>query len=284
MEIQKRLLKKVICRSTESEDNSKQIEGFLPYDTPSEKMFIGYADAEQEVITKTAWKKGLADKRNVFLNYNHNPDLILGSSKSGTMTLEDRDDGLHFKATLPDTDIGNRAFQTIKRGDVQTLSFEFIPYDWEVKDNIVYLRSGRLEAISVCVSYPAYTATECHTTNRNLKEQIRNLSATIKTKRNIQQMDKETLDELKNLLTQILEALPKEDRKEPEEDKEEKKADVKAETEKEPDLKEETPEQPKDTQAEETDKAEEKEVDPETEAKLKELEELKKELEELQNA
>ena len=232
-------------------------------------MLIGYADAEQEIITRTAWKKGLADKRNVFLNYNHNSDLILAATKSGTMTLEDKEDGLHFKANLPDTDIGNRAFQTIKRGDVNTLSFEFVPFDWEVKDNTVYLRSGRLEAISVCASSPAYTSTECHTT-RNLKEQIRKLTRTIKQKRNTEEMDKETIDELKNLLTQILEALPKEERKETEKE------------EKETDKKEETPQQSSDIEAEETDKSEEKKSEAEVLEKLKQLDELKKELEKTQ--
>ena len=278
MDLQTRILKKVVCRSTETETNEKQIEGFIPYDSPSERMFIGYADAEQEIITRTAWKKGLADKRNVFLNYNHNSDLILAATKSGTMTLEDREDGLHFKANLPDTDIGNRAFQTIKRGDVNTLSFEFVPYDWEVKDNTVFLRSGRLEAISVCVSSPAYTSTECHTT-RNLKEQIRNLTRTIKEKRNTQEMDKETIEELKNLLTQILEALPKNEEQEPENEETRKEAD----TEKETDKNEETPQQSTDTKAEETDKSEETEVDAEISEKLKQLEELKKELEALQD-
>lgn len=281
MDLQTRILKKVVCRSTETETNEKQIEGFIPYDSPSERMFIGYADAEQEIITRTAWKKGLADKRNVFLNYNHNSDLILAATKSGTMTLEDREDGLHFKANLPDTDIGNRAFQTIRRGDVNTLSFEFVPFDWEVKDNTVYLRSGRLEAISVCVSSPAYTSTECHTT-RNLKEQIRNLTRTIKEKRNTQEMDKETIEELKNLLTQILEALPKNEEQETEIEETRKEPEKEADTEKETDKKEETPQQPTDTKAEETDKSEENEIDAELSEKLKQLDKLKKELEAIQ--
>lgn len=280
MDLQTRILKKVVCRSTETDNNEKLIEGFLPYDSPSERMFIGYADAQKEVITRTAWKKVLADKRNVFLNYNHNSDLILAATKSGTMTLEDREDGLHFRANLPDTDIGNRAFQTIKRGDVNTLSFEFVPFDWEVKDDTVYLRSGRLEAISVCVSSPAYTSTECHT--RNLKEQIRNLSRTIKEKRNTQEMDKETLEELKNLLTQILEALPKSEEQETEIEETRKEPEKEAETENETDKKEETPQQPTDTKAEETDKSEETEIDAEVSEKLKQLEELKKELEAIQ--
>lgn len=265
MELQKRILKNIVCESREADGKEKIIEGFIPYDSPSEKMFIGYADAQKEVITRTAFNKTLSDKRNVFLNYNHNSDLILAATKSGTMTLENKEDGLHFKANLPDTDIGNRTYQTIKRNDVNTLSFEFVPFDWDVENETVYLRSCRLEAISVCVSSPAYAETECHTA-RSLKEQIKNLSRTIKQKRE-KEMDKETIDELKNLLTQILEALPK---KEPEKKTEEPDT--------ENDKKEETSEQPNDIQTEETDKSEERE-DSEVLEKIKELENLKKELE-----
>ena len=265
MELQKRILKNIVCESREADGKEKIIEGFIPYDSPSEKMFIGYADAQKEVITRTAFNKTLSDKRNVFLNYNHNSDLILAATKSGTMTLEHKEDGLHFKANLPDTDIGNRTYQTIKRNDVNTLSFEFVPFDWDVENETVYLRSCRLEAISVCVSSPAYAETECHTA-RSLKEQIKNLSRTIKQKRE-KEMDKETIDELKNLLTQILEALPK---KEPEKKTEEPDT--------ENDKKEETSEQPNDIQTEETDKSEERE-DSEVLEKIKELENLKKELE-----
>lgn len=277
MELQKRILKNIVCESRETDGNEKIIEGFIPYDSPSERMFIGYADAEKEVITRTAFNKTLSDKRNVFLNYNHNSDLILAATKSGTMTLENKEDGLHFRANLPDTDIGNRAYQTIKRNDVNTLSFEFVPFDWEVKNETVYLRSCRLEAISVCVSSPAYAETECHTA-RNLKEQIRNLTRTIKQKRE-NEMDKETIEELKNLLTQILEALPKEERQEPETKEEPKTEEKEIEAEK----KEETSEQPNDIQTEETDKSDEIE-DSEVLEKIKELEKLKNELEQLQNA
>lgn len=267
MELQKRILKNIVCESREADGNEKIIEGFIPYDSPSEKMFIGYADAQKEVITRTAFNKTLSDKRNVFLNYNHNSDLILAATKSGTMNLENKEDGLHFRANLPDTDIGNRAYQTIKRNDVNTLSFEFVPFDWDVENETVYLRSCRLEAISVCVSSPAYAETECHTA-RSLKEQIRNLSRTIKQKRE-KEMDKETIDELKKLLTQILEALPKEKESDTEKTEEPKT---------ENDKKEETSEQPNDIQTEETDKSEESE-DSEVLEKIKELENLKKELE-----
>lgn len=277
MELQKRFYKNITCRSTETE-NEKIIEGFIPYDSPSERMFISYADGNYtEVLKNTCFKKTLADGRNVFLNYNHNSDLILAATKSNTMTLENAEDGLHFKASLPDTDIGNRAYQTIKRGDVNTLSFEFVPYDWETEDDTVYLRSCRLEAISVCVSSPAYASTECHA--RNLKEQIKTLTRTIKQKRN-SEMDTETLNELKNLLTQILEALPKTTDEERTELEEEKKEEPKKET--EPEQVEETPKQPTDTKAEETNESETVEDEEELSKKLAELDKLKKELEALQ--
>ena len=275
-ELQKRLIKGLKIEVRENTENEMVIEGVIPYDSPSERMYLGYCTAEREVITPTAWNKTLADKRNIFLNYNHNSDLILGATKSGTLEVENKEDGLHWKSYLPNTDIGIRAYQTIKRGDVTTLSFEFYPVEWKVENDISYVTSGRLEAISVCVSNPAYTSTNCQA--RNLVQKLAEINQTIN-KKEIEEMDKEEIKGLKELLVAILEKLPK--------DEEEKTEPVPTESERaDEDKKEETSGQPEDIQTEESDKPEEtpeEDEDKEIQKLCEELLALKKELEELKN-
>lgn len=189
-------------------DNERTIEGFIPYDTKSERMYLGYTtDAEKEVITRTAFNKPLGDKSQVFLNYNHDSSLILGSTRSGTLRLENRDDGLHFKCDLPDTDIGNRAYQTIKRGDVSTLSFEFYPRDFEIKDGVSFIRSAQLEAISCCVPFPAYTETDCFASFRSICEKrsidLEQVEQAIKENK-ANENQKESVENLINFLSDLL--------------------------------------------------------------------------------
>ena len=41
------------------------------------------------------------------LYYNHDPSMPLARTRSKTLSLEDRADGLHYSATLPETSLGN---------------------------------------------------------------------------------------------------------------------------------------------------------------------------------
>ena len=203
---------------------------------------------------------------------------ILGNTKSGTLQLENRDDGLHFILELGDSDIANRCYDTIKRGDCNGVSFEFYPYDWTEENGIAMLRSAKLTAISLAVINPAYLETNTETVNQRGILDMEKIRRAIETKE-IDLTNEETLEQVKKLLEEIKAALSAEKQtdtadKEPEE----KPAETK-EPEKADEPKVETPEQPEtDTQTEET-KSEETEPDPEQQKKLEELQrEIEKEL------
>lgn len=254
--LQKREINAKISNIKSGTEN-RIIEGFIPYDTKSERMFLGYtAEAETEVITRTAFNKTLGDKSQVFLNYNHDQNLILGSTRSGTLQLENRDDGLHFKCELPDTDIGNRAYQTIKRGDVSTLSFEFYPRDFYVENGISFIRSAQLEAISCCVPFPAYSQTDCFASFRTLCEKrsidLEQIENAIKENK----ATPEQTESVQNLINYLTDLLP------------EKTIEAKPEVQTE---KAEETEQPKDIPVEVT-------LTDEQKAQLERLESLQKEL------
>lgn len=266
-------------------DGKKIVEGVIPYNKKSQRMALGYSDCEFEMLSPTVFNKTIADNAPVYVNYAHDDLAILGNTKSGTLQLENRDDGLHFTLELdPENEIAMRAYSTIKRGDCNTLSFEFYPYDWEEKDGIAMLRSAKLTAISLCVINPAYLDTNTETiTQRNIEE-MNKITRAIETKE-LDLADPKVLEEVKALLEQIQKALPQsetktdETREEPKKDNEAEKPkteEEKAETEKE--VETPTPQPQGTDKAEETEKSEETETE-EDKAKKAELERLQKELE-----
>lgn len=263
--------------SVEETENEKTVIGVIPYNVKSQKMCLEYSDCQYEVLAPTVFKKTLADKAEVYCNYAHDDLAILGNTKSNTLILENKNDGLHFTLKLdPENEIAMRAYSTIKRGDCNTLSFEFFPYDWEEKENICTLKSAKLTAISICVINPAYKETEIKTISERSILEVKKITRAIDTKE-LDLTNPETLEEVKKLLEAISKALPKveenateEEPKDGTENREENKEEVeKPKTESQ--VQEKTSEQSNDTST-----ANSQEQD---EEKLKQLEELQKELE-----
>ena len=276
--IEYRTTSKDVQAEAKERDGKKIISGVIPYNSKSQRMSLGYSDCEFEMLLPSVFNKTLADKADVYANYAHDDMAILGNTKSGTLQLENRDDGLHFILELGDSDIANRCYDTIKRGDCNGVSFEFYPYDWTEENGIAMLRSAKLTAISLAVINPAYLETNTETVNQRGILDMEKIRRAIETKE-IDLTNEETLEQVKKLLEEIKAALPAEKQtdtadKEPEE----KPAETK-EPEKADEPKVETPEQPEtDTQTEET-KSEETEPDPEQQKTLEELQrEIEKEL------
>ena len=111
-----------------------EIEGFEVRSTEEGKTTIaGYAARFEklsselygfkEKIRSGAFASSL--KNNIKALWNHNSDIVLGSTKSGSLRLEEDDKGLRFELDLPDTSSGRDAAESIKRGDVDGVSFGF---------------------------------------------------------------------------------------------------------------------------------------------------------------
>ena len=167
--------------SAQEDGNIRYIYGKIPYNTKSQKMYIGYSDCRFEKLDRNVFHKTLGDKSNVFANYSHDQSKILGSTKSNTLELEDKEDGLYIRCKVPNTSWGNDTWEVISRGDVTTMSFEFIPYDW-VDDKIedtVTLRSAKLEAVAFCVAEPAYLETDSYASFRKRNIDLEKLSEAI---------------------------------------------------------------------------------------------------------
>lgn len=105
-----------------------------------------------------------ADMTDVRALFNHDPNLILGRTASGTMTLEVDERGLKYRFEAPNTTAGNDLLEMIRRGDVSQSSFAFTvdKEDWEEERGKPALR--KIEQFSTLydvspVTYPAYTNT-----------------------------------------------------------------------------------------------------------------------------
>ena len=125
----------------------------------------------KEVIRSGAFNKTLADKADVRALFNHNPDFILGRTKSDTLKLSVDKKGLRFNIDLPDTQQAKDLKTLIDRGDISQCSFAFevIKDKWseeKAKDNdgneftveVRELLEVKLYDISA-VTYPAYEDT-----------------------------------------------------------------------------------------------------------------------------
>lgn len=112
-----------------------------------------------EVVTRSAFTKTLneADVRGL---YNHDPNMVLGRSRSGTLELVTDTRGLHYRILAPGTTYANDLLIIMDRGDVDQSSFAFYKIDdrWALNDQSFPERS-LLEVGLVDVSpvtYPAY--------------------------------------------------------------------------------------------------------------------------------
>jgi HK97 family phage prohead protease len=82
----------------------------------------------REIILPGAFDKILNRQRgkgDVVALLNHNTDLILGRSSSGTLELSSDDKGLRYVVTPPDTQVGRDTMELVRRRDLRGSSFAF---------------------------------------------------------------------------------------------------------------------------------------------------------------
>lgn len=126
----------------------------------------------REKIRPGAFAKtlGEADIRAV---WNHNADYVLGRTKTGSLTLREDERGLWVEIKPPGTTWANDFVESIRRGDVDQMSFGFetVRDFWEGEEGqqIRTLVEVKLYEVSP-VTFPAYPQTEVSL--RALEEQL----------------------------------------------------------------------------------------------------------------
>lgn len=97
---------------------------------------------------------------------NHDKNLILGRTKSGTLRLKEDMRGLYFEIDTPDTQIARDFLVSLERRDIDQMSFSFkkIKDSWKRSNDGNGLNIRTLEQVQIFdispVTFPAYENTD----------------------------------------------------------------------------------------------------------------------------
>jgi HK97 family phage prohead protease len=114
-----------------------------------------------ETVEPGAWERTLKAKNEVKSFINHNTDLVLGSTRSGTLRLQDDERGLLTHIDLPETTYGRDLAYSTKRGDVSSMSvgMSVVKDEWSSDYTKRRIIEARLHEVSVVTGFAAFSET-----------------------------------------------------------------------------------------------------------------------------
>lgn len=157
-EIRKVVVDNIEVRTNEA--NEYLLEGYInKFNTRSQ--FMGF----YEEVDKHAFDRTLADGHTIMALYNHDPDKVLGSTKSGSLSLSVDEVGLRFSLKVnPNVSYANDVYELVKTGDIDGCSFGFYTNEdeWRILEDGSELRILKdVHLIEVTITpYPAYLSSE----------------------------------------------------------------------------------------------------------------------------
>lgn len=146
----------------EDDEGNKTISGYaIKWEKKSH--VLGSFMKFREQFKKGSFSDSLKEGDQRFL-WSHDNSKVLGRIKNNTLRLSEDDTGLRFELDLPNTSLGNDTYESIKRGDVDGVSFGFNnPEDHiqEFEDDMPLRTINRANLIEVsAVAFPAYPDSE----------------------------------------------------------------------------------------------------------------------------
>lgn len=127
------------------------------FNSPSEPLPF------RETIAPGAFSRSLRSRNDVRMYVNHDSNLVLANTRSGTLRLTEDGKGLLVDADLPNTTYGRDLSVLMQDGIVDKMSFGFsVPSGgdaWNADGSERTLKSVRLHEVSVVTGFPAYAAT-----------------------------------------------------------------------------------------------------------------------------
>lgn len=146
----------------ETDDGKRTLTGYA-VKWEKKSHVLGYFRKFREQFKKGAFTESLQNDDQRFL-WSHDTSKVLGRTKNGTLRLTEDDVGLRFELDLPNTTLGNDTYESIKRGDVDGVSFGFKMESHEIEepDDDLMLRTvtkAKLLEVSA-VAFPAYPDSE----------------------------------------------------------------------------------------------------------------------------
>lgn len=172
-DIERRILKGVQFQTRE-EDGKRYLDGYYSvFDQPYE-VFPGWI----EEIAPGAFSRSLRSGADVKVLWNHNTDIVLGSTENRTAYLAEDELGLHGPVEINENDQdAMNAYARVARGDVRGCSFGFdirgIEESWD-EDGTYRTRLTDIDLFEVSpCTFPAYAQTSIQARAREELEAAR---------------------------------------------------------------------------------------------------------------
>jgi len=139
-------------------DGKKKIVGYAAMYNAKSSLIYGMFE---EIIAPGAFDG--ADMSDVRALFNHDPNLVLGRTKSGTLKLSVDERGLRYEIDPPDTQDARDLMVKIARGDISQSSFAFTisEDEWDESAEPIQRRILKFSAVRDIspVTYAAYPDT-----------------------------------------------------------------------------------------------------------------------------
>ena len=117
----------------------------------------------REIILPGAFTRTLKSRNEIKAFVNHDTNMVIGSTRSGTLRLTQDERGLLAEIDLPDTTYGRDLAVSVARGDVSGMSFGFhVPTggdEWNADFSKRMVREIALAEVSPVTGFPAYRQT-----------------------------------------------------------------------------------------------------------------------------
>lgn len=158
--MERRVINKGNFKTRETQDGKKALEGYFSVFDQTYEIVPGWL----ETVAPGAFDRTLSDKRDVKVLWNHDTNVVLGSTANHTATLTQDSTGLKGVVEINDADSDARnAYARIARGDVTGCSFGFDIKDYEESWDAdgtyrTRLTDVDLFEVSPC-TFPAYEGT-----------------------------------------------------------------------------------------------------------------------------
>ncbi|EPZ0458721.1 phage major capsid protein [Bacillus sp. CD3-5] len=123
-------------------DGSLFVSGYVN-ETSTWSQTLGRKTKFIEKIMPGAFKRALERAENIDFLYEHDNNKILADTRSGKMILREDERGLYMEATISKTTWGQDAFELIKDGIIQNMSFGFRA----LKDKVIKGTNGIYERV-----------------------------------------------------------------------------------------------------------------------------------------
>ena len=169
--MERRVIQTKEAFKTREEDGKRYIEGYFSVFNQPYEVFPGWI----EEIAPGAFSRTLREGKDVKVLWNHNSDIVLGSTQNRTATLREDDIGLFGSNEINEEDQdAKNGYARVSRRDVRGCSFGFdirsMEESWD--DDGTYrtrITDVELYEVSPC-TFPAYSQTSISARNKEVFE------------------------------------------------------------------------------------------------------------------